>query len=425
MTMLQTRPASSEAFQNSSQGQQHHRSSQMPMNIYNTSVGGMAAGNYRGNTTALPMSPFGLQNPLMNGGSNPLRQHPSPLQQHPRYDNRSASTPSLPTFQQLGAGTSSRPRPSASPSNTSTSSKTFVPLQHNISSDSSSFATFGPKSSSNPLATLDLNVPSTQAASYANVAKAAPDRYKRNHRRAETANGLISTPQSNSAVPSGSGMATVGHLYTQPQQSSSTPALSTYPTYRGVPSPDAAVAREQVASTHRRLSSQDDFHLQSRPPSNNNLAKRYRRASVNFGSIEPREPVALSEGPSHPPQPKTYAAMLASPAPTERKEPRMQRLDRPPVDGRRDSSESGSAASSSAKSFSVWLLCSLTLSRVTDNVPGQERNRVTNAKQYPAGDTTSQTRSKGCQRSCPRVIRTSQEGSQSVSLIKAFVRDLE
>ena len=311
----------------------------------------MATGNYRGNT-ALPMSPFGLQNTLMNGGSNPLRQHPNPMQQHPRYDNRSVSTPTLPTLQQLGAGSSNRPRPSASPSNTSPNHKSFVPLQHNISSDSSSFASFSPKSSSNSLATLDLNLPSTQAASYANVAKAAPDRYKRNHRRAETAGGLASTSQHNSAVPSGSGMLNVGHLYNQPQQSSSTPALSSYSNYRGVSSPDAAVVRDQAATQHRRLSSQDDFNVQSRPPSNS-LAKRYRRASVNFGGMESRESAAIPEPSSHPQQPKTYAAMLASPAPSERKEPRLQKLDRPPTDGRRDSSENGSVASSSAKSFSV------------------------------------------------------------------------
>ena len=313
----------------------------MPMNIYNTSVGGMATGTYRGNTASSPMSPFSFQSPsVMQSGSNPLRQHPIGMQQS-RFENRAASTPSLPTLQQLGAGTSSRPRPSVG---TSSNTNALGPLQHSISNDGSS--------PSRSIATLDLNVPSTQQNSYANVAKSAPDRYKRNHRRAETAGGLPSTTaQSGSAMPSGSGMANVGHLYSHPNQTSSSPALSTYPTYRGAPSPNAGSPQQNFGS-HRRLSSQDDMNVQQRQPSTD-LAKRYRRRSIS--SLEAKEFTATaSELATQPTKPKTYAAMLASPAPTERKEPRgPARLERTAVEGRRDSSESGSV-SSSANSSSVW-----------------------------------------------------------------------
>ena len=345
MTMLQTRPSSSEAFQNTSSGQQHQRSHQMPMNIYNTSVGGMAAGTYRGNTASSPASPFSFQgSSVMQGGSNPLRQHPT-SSQHGRYENRAASTPVLPTLQQLGAGSPSRPRPSPGVISSSSSHQAapFTPLQHSISNDGTT--------PSRSLATLDLNTSSTQPNSYANVAKAAPDRYKRNHRRAETAGGLSNNPpQSSSALPSGSGMANVGHLYNHPQQSSSSPSLSTYPTYRGAPSPNAT-SPQQISSSHRRLSSQDDMNVQQRQPSMD-LAKRYRRRSIS--SLEAKEfTIPVSEAAQQPSKPKTYAAMLAAPAPAERKETRgPQRLERPTVESRRESSESGSVTSS-AKSFPV------------------------------------------------------------------------
>jgi len=96
MTMLQTRPSPSDPYQSGSQGQQHQRNTQMPRNIYNTSVGGMAAGNYRGQTSTSPVSPYGFQNaPILHNGPNPLRQHPT-ASQHPRLENQTAYTPSIP-----------------------------------------------------------------------------------------------------------------------------------------------------------------------------------------------------------------------------------------------------------------------------------------------------------------------------------------
>ena len=114
MTMLQTRPSSSEAFQSGSQGQQHQRNSQVPRNIYNTSVGGMAAGSYRGHTSTSPVSPYGFSSPpMLPNSSNPLRQHPTATPP-PRLENRAASAPSVPLAQQASQPTSSganRPRP--------------------------------------------------------------------------------------------------------------------------------------------------------------------------------------------------------------------------------------------------------------------------------------------------------------------------
>ena len=356
LTMLQTRSSSQDAFQSGSQGgQQHSRGNQVPMNIYNTSVGGMAAGSYRGNTVSSPVTPFSFQGASMmqSGASNPLRQHP-PSMQHPRYENRAASTPTLPAVQTQSAGTS-RPRPSHSNSSTPiNSTSSFPPLQHSVTADDSSLAKHA---SSRSVATLDLSLPTTQLPSYANVAKASPDRYRRNHRRAETAGGLASNNQSSSAVPSGSGMAAVGHLYSQPNQASSSPALSTPSSYRGAPSQNVQLSRDHNQSPQPRLASQDDMNVQHRQ-NTPDLAKRYSRRSIS--SLEAIEySLPLSEGPSQSAKPKTYAAMLAAPAPAERKETRgSPRQDRPPSShGRNDSMESSNTntTSSSTKSSSVCL----------------------------------------------------------------------
>ncbi|KAL9636215.1 MAG: hypothetical protein Q9164_002956 [Protoblastenia rupestris] len=349
--MLQTRPSSSDAFQNASQGQQQYRSTQVPRNIYNTSVGGMGTGNYRGHTSASPVAPYNFSGtPTMQSTANPLRQHPTTMS-HPRLETRTLSAPSIPMVQPQSPGPSSRQRPPPS-NNVSTSSNpnsSLNPLQHTTSMDDLS----SPKqASSRSLATLDLNPPSMQAASYANVAKSSPDRYRRNHRRAETAGGLNSNPpQSGSTMPSGSGMASVGHLYTHPNQTSSTPTLSTYPSYRGTP-PNAQPSHEPDFNQQTRPASKDDLNVQRQ--SSSELAKRYRRRSIS--SLEAKEyALPPSEVPPQTGKPKSYAAMLASPPPTERKENRGPTVYERPTSahGRQESNESANSASSGSKSFSM------------------------------------------------------------------------
>ena len=353
--MLQTRPASSDAFQTTSQNQQHQRGSQVPRNIYNTSVGGMAAGSYRGHTTASPVSPYAFQNtPIPQNASNPLRQHPTTAQ-HPRYENRTASAPSLPVVQPPSPGTSARPRPPPTNATSAPLSNltNYTPLQRTPSADDTSLSNTTKYSTSRSLATLDLSAPSLQMASYANVAKSSPDRYRRNHRRAETAAGLVSSPPlGGSALPSGSGMATVGHLYTHPNQTSSTPTLSTYPSYRGSPSPNS---QEHSQSGHIRHTSKDDMIVHHRQ-SSTEIAKRYRRRSIS--SLEVKDyPILSSETLPQQAKPKTYAAMLASPVPLERIENRgPSAYERPSLsNGTKDTNESGSSGSSNTKLSSVSL----------------------------------------------------------------------
>ena len=360
ITMLQTRPSSSEAFQTGSQGQQHQRNNQIPRNMYNTSVGGMAAGNYRGHTSTSPVSPYAFTGTpiLQNGQSqNPLRQHPTGPQP-PRLENRTNSAPSLPvTLQasQQSMPTSSRPRPPViTPSSTPLNASTVYQPQLQPSKDDSSTSTLSSKQSNTR---LDLNPPTLPPATYATVAKSSPDRYRRNHRRAETSGALTSnTTHVGSAMPSGSGMAAVGQLYTHPNQTSSTPTLTSYPSYRGT-QPSSPIINDYSSSVQPRLS-KDDINLQRERQAQADLAKRYRRRSIS--SLEAKDyAIPLSEPPTlvqQPAQPKTYAAMLAGPAPQaqERREVRTNpSIERPTSShGRNSSNESSSSGPSTSQPVS-------------------------------------------------------------------------
>jgi len=363
MTMLQSRPTSSEAFPNGSQGQQHQRSPQIPKNIYNTSVGGMAAGNYRGHTSTSPVSPYAFASSPVMQGANPLRSHPTAMP-HPRLENRTASAPPVPMLYpastQNGANSAWPRQPSVnSVSGSMPSMNAQAPLQSNTSKDDNSVSSVSrTQPNSRPLSSIDMNPPSTQVPSYANVAKSSPDRYRRNHRRAETSSPSA-TPvpsQGGSAVPSGSGMATVGHLYTHPTQSSSTPTLSPYPSYRGAQPVNPQNSEYITPNAQPRPASKDDMTLQRQ--SSSELAKRYRRRSIS--SLEAKEfTVPQSEQTVQiPAKPKTYAAMLAAPAPptpVERKEVRnTPTFERPTSShGRAESNDSVHSGQSSSKTFSV------------------------------------------------------------------------
>lgn len=103
------------------------------------------------------------------------------------------------------------------------------------------------------------------------VAKPSPDRYRRNGKRVEGESGP-NRVAAGSALPSGSGMAAVGSLYSHPSQSSSTPSLSSQTSYRG----------SAYGTTGSKNSSADDLHVgRNQTP---DLAARYRRRSL--GNIE-------------------------------------------------------------------------------------------------------------------------------------------
>lgn len=349
ITMLQTRSPSSDAFQNGPQGQQHQRGSQMPRNVYNGPVGSVAAGSYRGHPSLSPSASYAFNSPSITpNGANPLRQHPT----MPRFDTRTASAPVTPLTNPL-----SSPSPSTTPQHRLSSvsalslSNTFT-SQQNSSKDDLSISTASHLPSSRPLSAIDINpTPSS------NASKPAPDRYKRNHRRAETT-GLptgMTQPQGGSALPSGSGMATIGHLYTGGYHTSSTSTLTSYPSYRGSPSPSRQ-ANEIGPSNQPKMVSVDDSAV-SRPGSSEQ-AKRYRRRSIS--SLDAKEYQHYNSNPSTLPttQPRTYAAMLASPAPQVQNENRQPQPVAPiqhpgSSHGRTRSVESSTSGRSSSRPSSV------------------------------------------------------------------------
>ena len=333
----------------------------MPRNIYNTSVGGMAAGSYRGHTSTSPVSPYGFSSPpILPNGSNPLRQHPTTISP-PRLENRTASAPSVPLAQQASQQSppsSNRPRP---PVVNTSSTPLSAPNNNNspqqpVSDGSTPITTSGPPQlASRPFSTADLSLPSLQTASYATVAKSSPDRYRRNHRRAETSGNLttFNQGQGGSAMPSGSGMATVGHLYTHPTQTSSTPSLTSYPSYRGTQTASSPIINDYHPGAQPRLASKDDLNLQKERQASADLAKRYRRRSIS--SMEAKD-FAIPQSEAGLPQQqdpiRSYAAMLAGPSPQERKEVRItSAVERPTSShGRSGSNESSVSARSAPKS---------------------------------------------------------------------------
>ncbi|CAL8574414.1 bud neck involved protein [Xanthoria parietina] len=347
ITMLQTRSPSTDGFQGGTSGQQQHqRGSQVPRNMYNSSVGSMAAGSYRGHTPLSSSASYAFNSPsIVPNGANPLRQHPT----MPRYDTRTASAPVTPFMNPITA-----PNTSTTPPNRLSSVSAF-----NLSSGGSVDDTAVPAASASlaqrPLSAIDLNSPAPIQP--ANTTKPAPDRYKRNHRRADTAGLPSGTPQSQggSALPSGSGMATVGHLYSGGYQTTSTPTLTSYPSYRGSASPSRQ-GNESMSSSQPKVSSVDDMVV-SRPGSSEQ-AKRYRRRSIS--SLDAKEYQSFNAEPplSQGSQPKTYAATLASPAPqaqTHHKQPQNLAPKQSPgsAHGRNGSNGSSNSGRSSSRPSSA------------------------------------------------------------------------
>lgn len=355
LTMLQTRPTSSDAFQNGSQSQQHQRNSQMPRNIYNTSVGGMAAGNYRGHTSISPVVPYAFTSTPVIPNTNPLRQHPTaPML---RQENRTTSAPAIPFAQQATSPSptsSTRHRLQPSPS-LPLDLSTFPLSQQSGSKDDASLPSVTKQNSPRPVSSIDLNTPSLPTpATYANAAKPSPDRYRRNHRRVEQGGTQSSSTlsQGGSALPSGSGMATVGHLYSNPLQSSSTPTLTSYPAFRGTQSPSQNVNDVSSGPTVRLLSA-DDMSLPRQ--SSVEQAKRYRRRSIS--SLEVKEHTGQTSDikAQTPAQQKTYTAALTSPVPQDRIDVQVpSTLQRSPSShGRNDSTGSTSSGRTNSRPSSV------------------------------------------------------------------------
>ena len=357
VTMLQTRPSSASGpFQTAGQAQQHIRNSQMPRNIYNINTGNTS---YRGHTPISPIAPYAFTTtPVLSGNANPLRQNPTTP--HLRLENRTSSAPVLPYSQQTTIDSSSNqvrqsnqpayPLPSA---NLGTLASAPTPNVQSFAKDDSMIAQRTTLSIPRPLSSIELNSTDLSSSGSAATVKPSPDRYRRNHRRAET-NVPATTGQTSggSALPSGSGMATVGHLYNPPANSPVVPQkLNTGS--QSTPRQDGA----HHQSPQLRPVSKDDMGL---PSSSSELAKRYRRRSV--GSIDAGDGTGRSvdqqEQKPTVSLPKSYASVVSSPYIPDAKEKRPSPVhSRESSHGRNGSDDSINSIQTSSRPSSVRLHC--------------------------------------------------------------------
>jgi len=352
ITMLQTRP-SSDPFQTGSQSQQQLRNAQMARGIYGTSNG---ITSYRGHTSVPPVAPYAFTSvPVIPTGGNPLRQHPTTP--HLRQENRTTSAPTVsPGQQNLASGSAAQNR-----QRQLATLQSSVPVIVSADSTTASYQ-FGTRDDSaiptprttvqRPLSAMELHVSDAKLSALGGTSKPSPDRYRRNHRRAETSQPAFASMQAGgSAMPSGSGMATVGHLYN--------PAVvQTQQMYRG-----AQIDNVNVFDTRPRLVSKDDMALNRQ--GSLEQAKRYRRRSVS--GLDAGEPIGQFMDPRDPRDPsvatgqqKTYASVASSSYVPDRQEARPQlpiaaSMERPASHHRTGSDHSSSSARSGAKPASVCI----------------------------------------------------------------------
>jgi len=306
VTMLQTRPSSaSGTYQSASQGQhlQASRPSQMSRNIYNATIGGMATSSYRGHTSLAPVAPYAFTStPGLNNGGNPLRQNPTTP--HLRQENRTSSAPLTPSNntpnQGPGANRQRYPACASIPTASShSSSNPTTASQQTPSKDESSLSTTARSGDASPRHASTINLSTTTPLlpplTLASPAKSSPDRYRRTQRRGEGHTPLSSIQQpglhGGSAFPSGSGMASVGHLYQHPTQSTSSPSLSTYQSYRRSPSPLGTTSTGLSFVGQGGVVSVDDSTFYRQPTSEQ--AKRSHRRSV--GSFDAGNNASVAE----------------------------------------------------------------------------------------------------------------------------------
>ena len=327
----------------------------MPRNIYNSSVGGMAASSYRGHTTTGPVAPYAFTStPILPNAANPLRQHPAPPPL--RHENRTSSAPVVPLTKQFSnpdLQNLSRQRPPA----INLIPQLPLDLSHVLSlspklgsKDDNSLSTSNmTKNIARPLSAIELNSPSLSSLSlHSEPARPLPERYRRNYRRTEKAGqqSAHNLMPSGSGASSGPSVAPAGHLYTNPLQSSSTPSSTPYPAFHGSLSSHAG----NEVRPQPRFSSFDDMNLPKQSMSEQ--AKRYRRKSVsNLEVTDPTVPDANLHMPFHS---KTSAAQPSPVMILERKDtfnpPPLQRQS---SHARHDSIGSSNSSRSTSRPSSV------------------------------------------------------------------------
>ncbi|MCJ1393644.1 bud neck involved protein [Xylographa bjoerkii] len=350
--MLQTRhdTTSSGPFLTSRESQQQLRNSQLARGIYG---GNSAVTTYRGHTSVPPITPYAFTPaPVASQTVNPLRQNPTAP--YLRQEDRTFSAPVVTSSQQNSFGGSTnqtRQRQAGS-------SPTIVPVP-DVPNTLSTFksgtrddsAIMTPRTTHpRPMSAMELNLSDAKISALGTNAKPSPDRYRRPQRRADAVqSGHMVPHHGGSALPSGSGMATVGHLYNQPMQFTSGP-IQQQQMYRGTPMLQSPEGTSSFG-TSSRMVSKDDMVLNRQ--SSSEQAKRYRRRSV--GGLDVGEYTSRLDPKEHPsPEPlKTYASVTSAQYVPEKQLVRpahpIEATIRPVSHGRTGSDESASSFHSIAR----------------------------------------------------------------------------
>lgn len=316
----------------------------------------MATGNYRGHTTTAPVAPYAFTStPMPPSTANPLRQHPAPPTL--RHENRTSSAPAVPLTQQFSSPDLQNPSRQRAPAinliHPPLDLSSVISLSPKVGSkDDNSLSTSNMKKNiARPLSAIEPNSPLISSLSLqSEAAKPRPERYRRPHRRTEK-NGQ---QPAHNLMPGGSGPSpgpvttAVGHLYTNPLQSSSTPSLTSYPAFRGSPSSHAG----NESRIQPRLSSLDDMNL-PKQSSTSEQAKRYRRKSVS--SLEVMDQPVPDTNLHVPFHPKTLTAQPSPAVISDRKDAfnPPPPLERQSSHGRHDSVGSSNSSPSASRPSSV------------------------------------------------------------------------
>lgn len=236
VSMMSGRPSSSGGYH--AQATQQGRNSNMFR--YNNNV--QPATGYRGSHHVGPVAPYAFTStPQVPVATRSFQ---------PSHAARSASTSMLPQQQPLGV---TQPRVHTSRQSSSSSITGLPSLDVDFSKMPSLEFTLPPLGSS-------VTPPANAA-----PAKPSPDRYRRTVKRIDT--------NDHGATRIATSQSTPGQLYSQPVQSSSSPALNNYSSYRG----------STFANPPQQSKTSADDMMLSRSQ-NSDLAARYRRRSL--GSIE-------------------------------------------------------------------------------------------------------------------------------------------
>ncbi|KAI9721795.1 MAG: hypothetical protein M1812_002130 [Candelaria pacifica] len=301
-------------------------------------------------------------------GANPLRQNPPTP--HLRLENRTSSAPVIPPSQQTRNSESfalNRPKyPQATPSSSTSSTASTNPPTRGVQAiskdDISIPSTQRPTNlNTRPASMIGLNSAYTNpTGSTGNPpVKPSPDRYRRVNRRNEPTapdtNTYQSKSPSGSALPSGSGMATVGHLYNHPSHASSSPTLQSHQSTGASSTPQSSRHNLGLVSggySQGKPASVDDMQGYRQPTTEQ--AKRYRRRSItSLDATDVKSSAVAMQGSTDPQQVGAGTSAANSRQDTkDRRTP--QGVVRPSSShGRNGSTESDSSARSRSRPSSV------------------------------------------------------------------------